>query len=156
MSPCPTKKADGTPCRSRPRKGRTYCWFHDPASTEARAAAQANGGTESRSRVGPAKTLGKEAPEVELTGEQEVLSVLTETINQVRQGKMAPNVGQVVGQLCGVGLKAMKQDEQDRKLSELDERTRPLVGLTTEQLLEIVRAGRGGTPTPAADPTGSH
>jgi hypothetical protein len=77
-----------------------------------------------------------------------VLGVLTETINQVRRGQMAPNVGHVVGQLLGVGLKALKQDEQDRKIAELDERTRPLIGLNVDQLLEIVRGGHAAPPGP--------
>jgi hypothetical protein len=149
MSRCRAKTADGKRCKANARAKRRHCFFHDPKSAESRAAAQANGGAESRNRVGPSKTLGKDAAEVGISGEQEVLGVLTETINQVRRGQMAPNVGHVVGQLLGVGLKALKQDEQDKKIAELDQRTRPLMGLTTEQLLEIVRAGRGAPPTTA-------
>jgi len=151
VSRCRAKTADGKPCKANARAGRKHCYFHDPKSAESRAAAQANGGAESRNRVGPAKTLGKNAAEVSITGEQEVIGVVTETVNQVRRGQIAPNVAHVIGQLLGVGLKALKQDEQDKKIAELDERTRPLQGLTVEQLLEIARAGRGAPPTTADD-----
>ncbi len=151
MKPCPGHKADGTPCRSRPRKRRKWCWFHDPKSAKARATAQANGGAESRARVGPVKTLGKRAPKVDVSGEEPIRALVQETVDQVRRGSIAPTVGQVIGQLLTVALRALKQDETERKVKELDERTRPLMGLTVAELEEIVRVGRAA-PTPVGDP----
>ena len=150
MKRCPGKTATGKPCRSPPRQGRKWCWFHDPKSAKARATAQANGGAESRNRVGPAKTLGKRAPKVDVSGEEPIRALVQETVDQVRRGSIAPTVGQVIGQLLSVALKALKQDETDRKLEDIQKRIRPLEGLTTEQLVEIARAGRGAAPTISA------
>lgn len=149
MKRCPGKTATGKPCRSPPRQKRKWCWFHDPASKEARATAQANGGAESRNRVGPAKTLGKRAPKVDVSGKEPIRSLVQETVDQVRRGEVAPQVGQVISQLLTVALKALKQDETERKVKELDERTRPLLGLSLEQLLEIARGGHAAPPATA-------
>ena len=152
MTPCRAKTAEGKRCQSKPRKGRRWCWFHDPDSKEARATAQANGGAESRNRVGPLKVLGKSAPDVEVATQESVRGLVRETIDQVRRGEMAPHVAQVVGQLCAVALKSMKLSDTDKKLAELDQRTRPLLDVTKEQLEEIVRQGRGAPPpSPESD-----
>jgi hypothetical protein len=146
VKPCPANTSDGKRCRSRPRKGRKWCWFHDPKSAKARATAQANGGAESRNRVGPAKTLGKRAPKVDVSSEEPIRALVQETVDQVRQGKIAPTVGQVIGQLLTVALRSLKQDETEKKVKELDERTRPFIGLKVEELLEIVRGGHAAPP----------
>lgn len=151
MKPCPANTSDGKRCRSRPRKGRKWCWFHDPKSAKARATAQANGGAESRNRIGPLKVLGKNAPDVEVASQENVRGLVRETIDQVRRGEMAPHVAQVVGQLCAVALKSMKQTDTDKKLSELDERTRVLKDMSKEQLEEIVRQGPGAPPPSPED-----
>lgn len=149
MKACAGKKAGGKRCGAKPRAGRKWCWFHDPASAEARAAAQANGGAESRNRVGPAKVLGKKAPPVDVSGEEPIRGLVRETIDQVRRGELAPNAGQVIGQLLTVALKALKQDETEREVAELKERVRVFEELTKEELLQLAR-GNGAASTPPA------
>lgn len=139
--PCPGKKADGKRCKSKPRKGRKWCWFHDPESKEARATAQANGGAESRNRVGPAKVLGKKAPDVDVSSEGAIRALMSETIDQVRRGELSTHAAQVVGQLAGQVLKALKQDVTDEKVNDLDRRTRVLEGMSKAELMEIARSG---------------
>lgn len=151
MSPCPAQTAKGKPCRAPLVKGGRYCFFHDPEKAEARAAAQANGGAESRNRVGPTKTLGAKAPAVDVTTEGKVRELVQETIDQVRRGELSSNAGNVVGQLLSVALRALKQDELHKKVQDLEARFRPLEGIKPEVLEEIVRLGRA-SPVPEGDP----
>src|SRR5260370_26096805 len=41
---CCHKRNDGTECKAHPRKGRQYCFLHDPASQKKSAAARRAGG----------------------------------------------------------------------------------------------------------------
>src|SRR5260370_10062666 len=41
---CCHKRNDGTGCKAHPRKGRQYCFLHDPASQKKSAAARRAGG----------------------------------------------------------------------------------------------------------------
>ena len=114
-SPCGHAKPDGTPCRARKVHGSDFCFFHDPAKAAERAAAQQAGG-----RGGRAAALPPETPPRLVQTPGDVAALLSETINQVRTGLLDPRIGNCVGYLAGVILKAAEQGALADRLAALE------------------------------------
>jgi hypothetical protein len=116
---CQGKRADGTPCRATAHRGKRFCCFHDPELTEARAEGRRRGGV---NRSKPAATLPPHTPDLSLKTVDDVVAALAETINQVRTGKLAVNVGNCLGVLAGVLLRALEGSDLDRRIAALEAR----------------------------------
>jgi hypothetical protein len=118
MNPtCSRVKSDGTRCRAKPRPGSTFCIFHDPTLAAKRADGRRRGGI-NRSR--PAATLPPDTPPLPLKTIADVVAALGETMNQVRTGKIAVNVGNCLGVLAGVLLKAIEGSDHEQRLAALE------------------------------------
>lgn len=119
MEPLPDRcchiKADGTQCRARKVRGSEYCFFHDPAKAAERAVAQQAGGQRGRAAVLPPDTPGRQVKTA-----AEVIGLLSETINHVRTGQLDPKVGNCIGYLSGVILKAVEQGNMADRLASLE------------------------------------
>ena len=66
-------------------------------------------------------TLPKNMPEFEIKGAEEVVHLLSVTINQVRRGEIDPRIANAVGYLSGIILKANEQGEIEKRLKQIEE-----------------------------------
>jgi hypothetical protein len=114
---CEYIKPDGSRCQARALHGKSVCLFHDPASAAKRQAGRRRGGRNSNFRV---ITLPADTADSPLATVADVVALLGRTINQVLTGKIGVGVGNCVGQLGGVLLRALEGDEVERRLAELE------------------------------------
>ncbi len=111
---CERIKGDGKSCRANATSGSSYCFFHDPATSEERTAARRAGGQANRPAVAP------EAPVRELETSSHVAQLLAETINYVRRGELDPKVANSVGYLSNILVKTLEQSEIADRLETLE------------------------------------
>ncbi len=71
---CMYASPDGKKCGARRTAGSRFCFFHDPAKAEERAAARRAGGLKNKPAVLPAKT-----PDLQLVSPQDVTRLIAET-----------------------------------------------------------------------------
>jgi hypothetical protein len=114
---CTYIKPDGSPCEAHAQTGSNFCFFHDPQSAEERQLARIKGGRERSRRT---VVLPPETPDVPLTTAAHITSLVAETISQVRRGELDANVGNCVGFLASVGLKALQRDGLEQRISRLE------------------------------------
>ena len=112
---CQGLKLDGSRCQAATLPGRNFCFFHDPTKAEARREAQSLGGRQNRM-----KTLDPAEPDVNVEDCQDVVKLISRTINQVRKGQLDPRVANAVGYLANVLIRAVEQGEMERRLAELE------------------------------------
>lgn len=119
---CVHKKKDGSRCRAGARTGKRHCFFHDPDTQAAAAAAGRLGGlaTTGARRPAPAATLPEDTPDAELRTVADVVAVLGATINQVRTGRLAVGVANSIGILAGTLLKALQAGDLEQRLAVLE------------------------------------
>ena len=131
--PCQAKTADGSACQAAALPGSDFCFFHDPDRAEDRQAAQSFGG--SRNRM---KTLDAGAADVKVESCQDVVRLISETINQVRRGQLDPRVANAIGYLANVLIKAVEQGDMEKRLEDLEAAVKmkrpsdfPMMGMET-------------------------
>jgi hypothetical protein len=112
---CQYIRSGGERCKAHAIKDSGYCFFHDPSKTADRSAARKAGGRKHR-----AATLPSATPDRRLATVAEVITLLGETINQVRRGDMDPRVANSAGYLSGLLLKALQQGEVEDRLAALE------------------------------------
>jgi hypothetical protein len=112
---CKAKKPDGTRCNSSVLPGSNFCFFHDPAKAAERRGAQALGGRQNR-----LKTLYSRASDMKIRDCGDVVTLMSEAINQVRKGAIDPRVANAVGYLVNVVIKALEQDELETRIERLE------------------------------------
>jgi len=66
------------------------------------------------------KTLDASAPDINVEDCQDVVRLISETINQVRKGQIDPRVANAVGYLANVLIRAVEQGKMEERLSELE------------------------------------
>jgi hypothetical protein len=98
---CNYIKENGEQCNASPMKGCNYCFSHNPDTKIEKHLAVVKGGFASK-RV----ELGLEP--VSIKTPQEISQLLENTINEVRDGRMPPNIANTIGFLAGHALKAME------------------------------------------------
>ena len=113
---CQHIKANGIRCGAHAITGSQYCFFHDPKKAKQRTAARKAGGHKSKAAV-----LSPETPDHQLGTLTDVVSLLGETINQVRRGEIDPRVSNAVGYLTNVLIKALEQGNLEERLNALED-----------------------------------
>jgi hypothetical protein len=113
--PCQAKKPDGSSCQAAALPGSDFCFFHDPNRADERREANAAGG-----RQGKMKTLSADAPDVKVETCQDVVRLISETINQVRKGDLDPRVANAIGYLANVLIKAAEQGDLEKRVEDLE------------------------------------
>lgn len=113
--PCRAKKPDESSCQAAALPGSNFCFFHDPDQADERRKAQSFGG--SRNRM---KTLDGDAPDVKVESCQDIVRLIGETINQVRKGQIDPRVGNAIGYLANVLIKAYEQGNLEKRIEDLE------------------------------------
>jgi len=112
---CKAVTEDGQPCQAGVQAGSEFCFFHDPAKAKEREAAQRAGGS-----LGKAKVLPPDTRDVPLSSTADAVRFLALTINQVRRGEIDPKVANAIGYLSATLLRALEQDDIERRLAELE------------------------------------
>jgi hypothetical protein len=92
-----------------------FCFFHDPSKADERREAQSLGGQQNRM-----KTLDASAPDMKVEDCQDVVKLISETINQVRKGQIDPRVANAVGYLANVLIRAVEQGDLEKRLDDLE------------------------------------
>ena len=112
---CKAVTEDGQPCQAGVQAGSEFCFFHDPAKAAAREAARRAGGS-----VGKTAVLSPDIPDAPLGSVADVVTFLSQTINQVRRGEIDPRVANTIGYLSATLLRALEQGDIERRLAELE------------------------------------
>lgn len=112
---CQFIKEDGNQCQGFPMNGTKYCYLHNPdISEKEKKEIQAKGGRNTKIRV-----LDPLAP-ISLQEPENILELLGDTINRVRDGSMDTNIANCIGYLSGQALKAFEISELKRKVELLE------------------------------------
>src|SRR5262245_47579405 len=99
-------------CEAFALTAKSHCRMHDAASKESCREAARKGG-KNRKSTG---ALPKDTPPLELTSACDVARAVASIINDVRVGRMDCKVGNSLGVLCSVLLKALDNGELERRL----------------------------------------
>ena len=111
------RTGNGKRCKAHARTNDRFCFFHSPETVHARNKARRAGGI---ARSGKAKVLPPDGPPKQLRNPTEVSEFLSETINQVRVGKIDPRVANAIGYLTSVHLKALEQGPMLERLARIE------------------------------------
>ena len=112
---CSASKPDQSNCQAPALPGSEFCFFHDPSKAEKRREAQAQGGRQNRM-----KTLEDSAPDVKLEDCGDAIALISETINEVRKGKIDPRVANSVGFLANILIKAAERNKLETRIEQLE------------------------------------
>jgi predicted RNA-binding Zn ribbon-like protein len=113
MNRCPGIKRDGSRCTVSVEPPQTYCWWHDPANSDARRRAASRGG----------KRAGRGRPQAELVA---VKTQLQEMADGVLSGETNRAAAAVAGQLLNIKLQAIEVERKVKETEELEERIEQL------------------------------
>lgn len=112
---CTATTTTGRRCQAAALPDSAFCFFHDPTRATDRHDARVQGG-----RNGAMKTLADTDADVLVADSQDVIRLLSGTINQVRKGQLDPRVANAVGYLANVLLKAVDQGRVEDRLAALE------------------------------------
>ena len=113
---CAGLKPDGSQCQAAALAGSDFCYFHDPSKAAERRESQAQGGRQNR-----IKTLDPSTPAIRMRDARDVVTLLGDTVDQVRKGQIDARVANSVGYLCGLLMKALAQGHQDHRIESLEQ-----------------------------------
>lgn len=122
MKRCKANRADGNPCQADAAEGQDLCTFHEPSAAERCAEGRREGG---RQRSLRKATLPEDTPGIQIRSAREVCSLLSDTINHVRTGRLDPRVANAVGYLASVMIRAFEVGELEERLAALEGTVRP-------------------------------
>lgn len=121
---CKATRKDGEPCRA-PALAGGYCAFHEPAKAEAFKEGRTKGGQAGKlatlTAVKPWRGRPGDVEVLESVQPAELVSLLCETIDDVRTGKVDPKVANAVGYLAGVIVKVQQYEALDERLQAIEE-----------------------------------
>jgi hypothetical protein len=112
---CSGTTTDQTKCQAAAIRRSEFCFFHDPLNAEKRRESQAQGGRQNRLR-----TLGDSAPDLKIEDSEDVITLLVQTINQVRKGQMDPKAANAMGYLANIIIKALEQNNFETRIEQLE------------------------------------
>jgi len=113
---CRYEREKGVRCNANAQTGSLYCFFHDPALSDERAAARKAGGIARTRKV----ALPTNLPAKSLRTVTDVAELLGETINQVRRGELDLRVSNAIGYLSGILLSAIEKGSLEERLAALE------------------------------------
>lgn len=111
---CKAKNKQGDQCGAWAIHGSGYCFIHDPNQKEARALAVRKGGQ-------AIKKIKINLAPVEFSGGvTDIVNLLAETINAVREGKMNTRKANTIGYLANFLLKALESGDLEERLEKIE------------------------------------
>lgn len=112
---CQFTKQNGERCQADAMTGSRYCYLHNPdISEEEKKQNQAKGGR------GNLVKVKEPLPPIKISTPYDVVIFLTETINQVRSGKLDVRVANALAYLAGHLIKALEVSEVDKRVSTIE------------------------------------
>ncbi len=115
VMPCKARNDRGEPCSSPRMEGSEYCFFHNPAVAEKRAAARKQGGINRRQgkATKPVGSVQAQTPEDVLTLVEQALADCLTLENSITRNR-------AIGYLASIALKTQEVGELDRRLVALE------------------------------------
>lgn len=113
MSKCQFIKPDKVQCKANAIKGDVYCFWHSEQMKEQRDQAIMEGG------LSPKRSYGK-SEAISISNTQDVLSLIVETINDLRCNKVSTRNANAIGYLASVALKTIEQGDLEKRLQEVE------------------------------------
>jgi len=111
---CQAMTKEGKQCRAHALKGKQYCLMHDPESKTKLKEYARRGGLVKK------KVQTSLAP-IEFKGDvKEVLDLLADTINRVRNNTIPAKTANTIGYLANVMIKALEISEIDNRLKQVE------------------------------------
>ncbi len=123
MAKCSATRRDGQPCGAEAQAGRAVCFFHDPDRADAAKTAQSRGGS-SKATLQVARAWRGRPGEVTVIKSpttEEIVSLICDTIDEVKVGAIDTKVATAVGYLSNVLLKALEYDALNERLQAIEE-----------------------------------
>lgn len=114
MKKCNFTKPDGNTCQANALKESKFCFSHDPNMRERKMAAVRKGGSSPRKAYNP-------LPEVRIESVKDVVTLLSVTISEVREGSVELRVANCIGYLSGHLIKAFEISNLESRLEKLEE-----------------------------------
>lgn len=111
---CTYVKESGLRCGAQAMKNSQYCFVHSPTTKEQHLEAAAKGGSLS------SRKDKLDLPPITVDRPHDVIPILVETINSVRDGSLSPNVANTIGFLCSHLLKAFEISKLDQQLEAIE------------------------------------
>jgi hypothetical protein len=114
---CLAHAKSGNPCNAPAQLDSAFCFMHDPAAAEKRLDAHRRGGQE---RCRPPQVVEPSEPDLPLESIQDAAKVLADTVNRVRNGVLDPRIGNTVGYITSVLIRALESSTLERRLDALE------------------------------------
>lgn len=108
---CEYIKKDGTRCGGYAVTDSDLCINHDPEMKEIKMAAVKKGGS-----AETYQTLGLQLPPIEVVTASDVVPVIIQLINELRNGEIPSRIATTVGYLLGIALKALEVSDVERRI----------------------------------------
>ncbi len=127
---CTYIKEDGNMCQAQAILSDVYCFAHSqlPEITEKRHLAKVEGGRNGRKMM-----LEPAEDSVAIKSVKDVVALLEQTVNDVRQNRITTNQANCIGFLCGIAMKGME------KLPQAEDENR----VTIEDIIKRMRVPEG-------------
>ena len=110
---CQFFKNDGSRCLAAALKDGGFCFVHEPQNQEAHHEASVKGGS-------MPKKNGLDLPPLSIQNAQEIVVLLEDIINGVRAGEIPVNIGNCVGYLANVTLKALEVSDLEKRVEAIE------------------------------------
>jgi len=108
-------KENNEECQANSMKDSQYCFLHNPEiPKEEKKLVQAKGGKGNITRI------QNPLPPITVNTPDDVVSLLTDTINRVRSGELDVRIANVLGYLSGHLIKALEVSEVDKRVSTIE------------------------------------
>src|SRR5262245_30499956 len=146
---CEKRKLNGEPCKGTPRLGSKFCTFHDPKTKQTCDAGRRAGGV-NRSR--PRLCVQPDNPDLPLKTITDVLDLIGSTVNDVRKGKVDPKIGNCIGVLAGVFLRAFEASVLPDEIAALKAQLEELKRDRDAEARASIHPRRGTAPDEADQP----
>lgn len=112
---CKFIKTDGSNCSANAMSGSDYCYYHNPKiSPEEKKESQAKGG---RANV---ITVQEPMLPISISEPKHVVTLLTDTINDVRAGILDVKIANCIGVLSGQLIKAMDMADISQRVEKIE------------------------------------
>jgi hypothetical protein len=148
---CNCTKANGERCGGAAQTGKEICIFHDPAHAEqVRQARRAGGITRTRT----AAVLPATTPDAPLLTQADILTVVGQTLNQVRRGELNTRAANTIGYLSSVALRVIDSTPIEERLARIEAKLG--LGSSPQTAFEELQRDETNLPTQEAQVESEH
>ncbi len=113
MKQCSFIKPNKEQCKAKAVHGDSFCFWHSKKMEEKRLKAIKEGGES------PKRNYGREN-EIKISSTKDILTLIEETVNDLRGNKVSTRVANAIGYLAGIALKAVEQSDLEKRLEVIE------------------------------------